>query len=156
AFSSAVESEIAKGLSKEKDSAKRAEGEKVVKVLTPTLKAGELDVAASIRGPSAANHYGVVAGMKVKDGEAIEKTLREVVAKLPEADQGKIKIDAESSGDVKIHRIEAGKHLDKDAREKFGDSPLYFAFRNDAVLWSLGEDGLGLLKQALSAASAGP
>src|SRR5439155_14308888 len=31
AFSSAVESEIAKGLSKEKDSAKRAEGEKVVK-----------------------------------------------------------------------------------------------------------------------------
>ena len=77
------------------------------------------------------------------------------MAKLPEADQGKIKIDAESSGDVKIHRIEAGKHLDKDAREKFGDSPLYFAFRNDAVLWSLGEDGLGLLKQALSAASAG-
>jgi hypothetical protein len=143
-----------KGLAQEHDPAKRAEEEKIFKVLMPTLKAGEVDAAASVRGPSASNHYGVVAGVKVQDGVAIEKTLRDLVAKLPEAERSRIQVDADRAGDTNIHRIDAGKNFDKDAREKFGDSPLYLAFRKDAMLVSLGEGGLEAIKQALAGAAA--
>jgi hypothetical protein len=144
----------AKALAQERDPGKRSEEEKVLKVLAPTLKAGELDAAASVRGPSASNHYGVVAGLKVQDGLAIQKTLRDLLPKLPEADRDRIKLDAEQAGDVAIHRIEPGKDYDKEARQKFGDHPFYLAFRQNAVLVSMGEGGLEALKQALTAAAA--
>jgi hypothetical protein len=154
AFDSVIEGIPEAALAKEHDAGKRAEAEKILKVLMPTLKSGELDVAASVRGPSASNHYSAVAGLKVQDGEAIEKALRDLVAKIPEADRSKIHVDAERAGDVNIHRIEPGKEFDKDARQKFGDHPFYLAIRKDAVFVALGEGGLEALKQAISAAAA--
>jgi hypothetical protein len=146
----AIDEGIKNGLEKEKNAAKRAQGEKVLKALSPTLKAGELDVGFALRGPTESKHYTLVAGLKVKDGAQIERVLRDFVKDLPEAERGKIQLDAESAGDIKIHRI-SGKDLDAEARRNFGDNPFYLAIKSGAVLVSGGDGGLEALKTALSA-----
>jgi len=146
-----AEEAINKDLEKEKDPAKRAQLAELAKVVLPTLKAGELDVALSIHGPTASDHYGFLGGIKVKNGEALEQAARDGLKRLPEAEQAKIKLDAESAGEIKIHRIDTKGSLDEKGRKLLGDNPVYFAFRSDSVLAAAGEGALEILKQALAA-----
>jgi hypothetical protein len=138
-------------LLKEKDKAKRALAEKVLNSLAPTLKAGELDAAVDLRRGSGNKHYRLVAGVKVQDGAAIDQALRELLKELPGEQRGRIKIDAETAGDVKIHRIDVQKDLDEHARKNFGDNPFYVAVRSDALFIAGGDNGLAALKEALVA-----
>ena len=48
-----------------------------VDTLEPTLKAGELDIAASLLGPDAKGRYQLIAALAVKDGKKIEKLLKD-------------------------------------------------------------------------------
>jgi len=146
-----IDEGIKKALEEEKDKAKREQAAKVFKALEPSLKAGELDVAFDLRGPSDKNLYTLVAGLKLKEGEAVEKLVRDLVKDLPEADRAKIKFDAEKAGSVKIHRIDVQKDLDEQLKQLFGDNPIYVAFRSDAVFVGAGEKGLSALKEALVA-----
>ncbi len=151
AFVTALEEEIRKGLENEKDKTKRAQATKLFNALEPTLKAGELDLGFDLRGPDANKLYSPVIGLKIQDGTAVEKTLRSIIKDLPEAGRAKIQLDAESAGAVKIHRLDAGKDFEADARRILGENPLYVAFRNDAVLLAGGPNGLSVLKEALIA-----
>jgi hypothetical protein len=89
-------------LDQEKDAGKRAIAEKMVKAVMPSLKSGDLDTAFSLRGPGKDGHYGLVVGVKLKDGLEIEKTARDLLAQAPEGDRKKIHLDAESVGAVKM------------------------------------------------------
>jgi hypothetical protein len=146
-----IDEGIRKGLSEEKDEGKRAQAEKFVKIIEPTLKSGELDAAVNLHGPSSEKLYSFVFGLKVKDGQKIEEGLENLVKTLPEKDQEKIKLGAESAGDVKIHRIEAQKDFDQHARQIMGDNPVYLAIRSDAVILGGGPEGLERVKAALAA-----
>ncbi len=148
AFERVVDEGIQKELDKEKDAAKRAQAEGLLKVITPTLKAGELDLGASLRGPTANNHYAFVAGIKVKDGEAIEQKLKDALKSAPEADREKIKLDADSVDGHKIHRLNVEQEMDADAKKVLGANPFFVLFRSDAVLVAGGEGGLELIKTA--------
>jgi hypothetical protein len=139
-------------LAKEKDATKHAQLEKVLKVISPTLKAGELDAGVSMRGPSKDGHYTIVGGIKVKDGASIDKALREAIKDIPAKERDQIKLDAESQGNVKIHRVDAHKDFDAEAKRLFGENPIYVAIREDAALIGVGAEGLGALKEAISAA----
>jgi hypothetical protein len=139
----------------EKDAGKRAMVEKLLAALTPTFKSGDLDGGFSLRGPGKNGHYGLVVAVKVKDGLEIDKTLHDLVALIPESDRAKIKLDAESAGAVKIHRVDVQKDLDARGKELFGENPMYLALRADAAYLGFGEDGLEALKDALSAKPAG-
>ena len=140
-----------KAVEKEQDKAKREALSALLKALEPTLKSAELDVAADLRGPGDNGRYFAVAAIKVKDGAAVEKTIRQVIGGLP-ADQRKaISFDVEKAGSVSIHRITPDK-TDEQTRQLFGDNPaVYFAVREDALLVALGDKGLGALKEALTA-----
>jgi hypothetical protein len=152
-----VDEMVQQTLQKERDDKKRALAEKLLNVLTPTFKQGELDTAFTLRGPGKDGRYGLVVGVKVKDGKAIDQTAREMVALLPEGDRNKIKLDAESAGDIKIHRADVQKDFDAKARELLGDNPMYMAIRADAWFFAFGEGGLEALKEALAAKpQAGP
>jgi hypothetical protein len=142
---------IQKGLEEEKDKAKRALAEKFARAIEPTLKAAELDAALDIRGPSAQNLYTVVAGLKVKDGAALEKTLRELFKELPAEQKAIIKLDAEQVGSVKIHRLDVQTFYDDEAKKSFGNNPAYLAIRENAVFVGVGENGLAAVKGALAA-----
>jgi hypothetical protein len=138
-----------KAVEKEKDKSKRDALAALLKALEPTLKNAELDVAADLRGPGDNGLYSAVASIKVKDGAAVEKTIRQVIGNLP-ADQRKaIAFDVEKVGSVGIHRVTPDK-TDEQSKQVFGDNPtVYFAVREDAMLVALGEKGLGALKEAL-------
>lgn len=131
ALAPVIDEGLREGAKKAKDDAHRQQAEKFLKALEPTLKAGVLDVAFTLR-PAGEEHFSMIAAIKVKDGEELEKSVRDLVQTVPEKDRDKIKLDAESIGSVKVHRVDAQGGFDADAKRLFGDNPLYFAFRSDA------------------------
>ena len=96
-----IDESIAKALENEADAAKREQAATLLKALAPTFKSGEVDLAFSLRGPSKDNHYAVVLGLKLEDGQAIDKAVRNFLQTLPENNKAAIKVDAESAGEVK-------------------------------------------------------
>jgi hypothetical protein len=159
AVGDAIEANLKKAMADEKDPAKRQGGEAFLKAFGPTLQAGELDGAVDLRGPGPKGYYTLLMGLKVKDGRRIEQLVRDALKDAPEKDREKIQFDVAKAGDVAIHRgvvdeAEAGP----DFKKNFGeDRTVYFAFRADAILLALGEDGLAAIKGAATAApKAGP
>jgi hypothetical protein len=149
----ALDEAVKEGLAKEKDKAKREQGEKVAKALLPTLKSGDLDLGAVIRGPSDAKTYALVGGLKVKEGESLEKTVRQLVESQPEDKRKIVHFDAAKVGEVSVHRVDVSGILDADGKKAFGaDAQAYFAFRPDAVVFAMGHDALGAMKEAVAAA----
>jgi hypothetical protein len=153
----AVDAGIREVLDKESDPAKKAQEEKLLNALVPTLKAGVIDGGLSVRGPNANKLYTVVGGVRLKAGLALENVLREAVPLLPPGDQAKIKLNVETAGNIKIHQL-AVTDMDKKGRRLFGEAPTaYVALRDDAAFFALGEEGLTAIKEALTAQpKAGP
>jgi hypothetical protein len=94
--------------------------------------------------------------MKLKDGDKLGKTVRDLLKDalndIPENQRGKIQLDFDSVGSVKIHRFEVPKDpkLDKIITDVAGDNQLYVAFRDDALFVALGKESLVTLKAALA------
>jgi hypothetical protein len=150
AFAPVIDEGIRMALEKERDEAKRAEAAKLLKALTPSLKSGELDLAFRLLGPDKDEHFTVVAAVKLTEGEAFDKAVRNLVKILPEADRAKISLDAETIGEVKVHRLNGQKDYDEKARKLFGESPAYVAIRDDALFLAAGPEGLTALKEVLA------
>jgi hypothetical protein len=141
---------VKKELEKETDKTKREEAEKAVAAIMPSLKSGELDAAIDIRGPSSDNLYTAIIGVKIKEGDAIENLARKALDSLPESEKKKIKLDVAKAGDVAIHQVDISGDLDADAKALFGDKPAYLAVRKDAILVTMGADGLNAMKGAVA------
>jgi hypothetical protein len=153
AFTAAVEEGVKQGLAKEKDEAKRAQAKQFLKSLEPTLRAGELDAALALRG-SEGKKYTMLVGVKLKDAAEVQKTVRELLKELPPGERAAIKLDAQTVGGMKVHEVHAQSKYDAKTREAFGDNPIYVAFRPDAVLVVLGENGLAAMKTAVAGEAA--
>ncbi len=128
--------------------------EKVKKALEPTMHAKSVDVGLDWRGPTPSGHYTLVAGVKVVDGDKVESLVKELLKEAPEKERAKIKLDASSIGEFKVHRIDDSSTRDANARHMFGDDPIYISFRKDAVFLAVGENGLAALGEALQASPA--
>jgi hypothetical protein len=137
-------------LEKEKDAGKRAVAEMLYNAVLPTIKAGELDAAVSLRGPTKDKHYAVVVALKMKEPQSLENVLRDLRQQIPPADRNKIKVDAETAGAVKIHRLDVQEQFDENGKKVLGANPFYLAFRSDALFVAGGEGGLSLLKEGLA------
>jgi hypothetical protein len=149
-FGAALDEQLQKELAKESDKAKREQGEMLLKAFLPTFKAGELDLGMVIRGPSKDKTYTVVGGIKVKDGEGIDKAVREVIAGLPEEKRKDVHLDAARAGSVAIHRVDVSDP-DAKTRDAFGPNAAgYFAVRPDALVFAVGSDALAAVKEAIA------
>lgn len=153
ALAPVVDEGLQKIVQNQTNQVQRGLAEKLIKALDPTFKAGELDLGVSVTGPGADHHYTAVVGVKLRDGQALDKFFHDLVPVLPERDRQKIKLDAETAGTVKIHRLDAQGDFNPEARQALGDNPIYFAIRSDAFLVGTGPDGLKALKEALAAQS---
>src|SRR5262249_46641770 len=78
-----IDEGIRKAVEKETKSDERAAASTVLRAIAPTLKAGELDMAVSLRGPSANKRYTALAALKVKQGEELDKALRSLAKEAP-------------------------------------------------------------------------
>jgi hypothetical protein len=143
-----VDQGIAKALAKEADADRKAVVKRFLETLKPSLVAGELDAALSVRGATGKG-FSVVAGVKLKKGEDLDKVLREAVGLLPAEIQERIKFGAATEDGTKIHRLDLQEGYDAGARAAFGDNPIYLALRSDALLVGLGEGGLEAVKAAV-------
>src|SRR5262249_28396547 len=126
-------------VSKARDETQKQLAEKMLTALAPSLKAGEIDAAVDFRGPSANKHYTLVAGIKLTGGEAVEKAIKELVPTLPQNVRDLVKMDAQKVGDVNIHSVEIDRVIDDKAREIFGNEPLHFTVRSNAIFLAAGE-----------------
>jgi hypothetical protein len=151
ALDAVIDEGQADALKREPNEAKRRQIERFGKALAPTFKSGELDAGFSLRGPHASKLYTLVAGLKLKDGEGLEQAVRAFHKDLPPLERDVIKLDVDTVGGAKIHRVDAQKNFDEKARKAFGDNPVYVAFRPDAVFLAVGEDGLEAIKEAVAA-----
>src|SRR5262249_5476130 len=151
AFAAVIDENVAQALEKEKDPAKRKAGADFIKGLEPSLKAGEFDGCVVLQGAGGTGEFHTAGvGVKLKDGAALEKATRDLVKVLPPDVQGLIHLDAETVGGVKVHRLDAQKQYDEKAKKLYGDNPAYVAIRDDALFFTLGENALGALKEALA------
>jgi len=157
AFEAVVDEVKTKGLAGISDEGKRTQAEDLLKVLLPSLKAGELDAAFNFSRSGPDKLYNLVAAVKLKNGDELGKTIRDMAAELLKeiapAEAAKIKLDADRAQGVAIHRIDVQGKFDDKAKAVFGANPLYVAFRKDALFLALGEDGLGAIKKAVAAKS---
>jgi hypothetical protein len=149
-FVKSMDEAIHSGLENEKDPNKRALVEKLYNAIVPTLKAGELDAAVDLRGPTKDEHYAAIIALKLKDGQGLEKVLRDLREQVPPSERQKIKLDAQTIGSAKVHRLDIQEQFDKQAKKLFGSNPLFIAIRSDALFVAGGDGGLALLTEALS------
>ena len=145
-----IDESVARGLAKSENQERREQAERFFKALDPTLKSGDVDAVAVLRAPSEGGAQTLLLGSQVKDGEALDRAFRDLVKGLPEGDRARIKLDADEAGSVKIHRLDVQQDFDEQARQAFGDNPLYLAFGPDAAFLVFGADGVETIKKALA------
>jgi hypothetical protein len=150
-----IDEGIAKVLADEPNEAKRKAAEKVLNELKPTLKAAELDVGFRVTGPDKDGHFTAVGGIKLRNGAKVLATSREMAKTLAKTEQAIVHFDAEKSGDIQIHRIDAQNYYEDDTKRVLGEKPMYFAIVEDALFLAGGPNALTALKEAM-AAEGGP
>ena len=134
---------------KEADKGGRELLQPVAEALKPTLKADSLTLAADLRGPGKGGKFGFLTYLRLEKGEALEKAVKELLAKLPAEARGPIKTDVDKAEGVAVHRIEP-QNLTERAEALLGKGAIYAAARQDALLVTGGEGGLAAVKAALA------
>lgn len=145
-YAAAVDDLLAEALKKAP-----ADQEQLVKQLidavSPTLKAGELDVAATLTGPNAKGHYSAMAAFTVAEGKKIEQLVKDVSVFL--GGEAEFKFDEAKVGDFNLHKIDVKRN--SDGLEKvFGTSHVWLAVSDKCIAVSFEPEGTNL-KAALKA-----
>jgi hypothetical protein len=135
----------------EKDQVKQALMKAAIERIVPTVKAGEIDAGVFVRGPDGEGHFTAVGGLKVKEGKGIDGFLRDFVKNIPDKDKGKVTLDVDSAGEMKIHKALIDE-MDADAKKVFGSGTVYLGISDDRILLGLGPDALKAVKSAAEAA----
>ena len=132
--------------------------EPLVKAIMPTLKAGDLDGGFMMAGPDAKNLYTLVIAAKLAEGKEVEKAIKELVKKIPEPVGSAFELESATAGEYKLHKMSLSNvPVDEKAKKLFGESDLWFAFRDDAVLFAFGPNGKEALTEAIGKkAATGP
>jgi len=121
---------------------------RVFETIAPTLKAGELDIAATVVGPNAKGKHALLAALVVKDGKAIEKLLKEFAPLIP-AGAVELTFDVDTIGAYTLHKVVLAQ-TDAAFDRVFGTKTLWLAISKDAVAFSVEPDG-ELLRAGLKA-----
>jgi hypothetical protein len=138
-------------LAQVKEEAQRPLAKQALEALAPTLKAGDVSIGVSLRGPSKDDQFGALIAVKVREGSKLEASFREAVKGAKEADRAKLTLDAAKAGTVSLHKIDVGQDADADFKKRFGTGPAYLAFRDDAVVLAFGPEAESLAKEGASA-----
>jgi hypothetical protein len=122
---------------------------RVLTTLAPTIKAGELDAAATLTGPDAKGRYSLLVASAVKDGARIEELAKEV-SKFAPADQVEFTFDVAKGGRFTLHKVEI-KADDEKFEKLFGTKTVWLATSDDCFAVAVGPDGRAALMKALEA-----
>jgi hypothetical protein len=142
---------VKQALDKVEDDKAREAFSAAAQSLEPTLKAGVLDAALVLHGPSRDKRYGAVLAIQLKDGLAVEKAAKKLIGFLPAKNPLRLlALDTDTIGGVKVHRYPLGELVPPMLQEPFGKGPVTIAFRKDGVLAAWGEGADEHLGRALA------
>ena len=129
--------------------------DELFKGMIRTVKTGEADLAAGVRGPNKDGEFTFVAAVAFEDTAALEKEFKKTVEKQAPADeQERIKWDADKAGAVNIHtyKFPNGNGWLNPAKVLGGDKCLLaWAFAPKGVFVVIGPDAVADIKTALTA-----
>ncbi len=126
-------------------------GTEAIKALGRTVKSGDMDLAASLRGPNKDGLFNAIAAVRLKNTAALEKALRGAVKLAPGEFQKALKLDAGKIDGMAVHELDFSDEMPAEMKRGFGKSPkLYVLFAPDALYLSFGPDGMTILKDALT------
>ncbi|MCI0705136.1 MAG: hypothetical protein L0241_29095 [Planctomycetia bacterium] len=111
--------------------------------IEPSLKAGELDAAASLIGPDAKGRYQLIAALGVKDGKKIEKFVKDLAPFIGEA--GEFTFDIEKIGDFALHRIDL-RNTPDEFEKAFGTKSIWLGVSDKHLVLSIEPDGATIKK----------
>ncbi len=120
----------------EKESVERA-----LKTLAPTVKAGELDVAAALLGPDAKGKHTLLAALAVKDGKEIEKLARDF--SVFAGGHADITFDVEKVGDFNLHKVVLA-NVPEEVEKTFGTKTIWVAVSETHLAISVEPDGTAI------------
>lgn len=123
----------------------------VIGAVSPSLKAGELDLASALVGPDSKGHYHAVGAFAVKEGKGIEKLVKELEKQFGQfiAEAVTFKFDVETVGDFTLHRIDLKQVPDK-FETIFGAKTVWLATSDKHFAFSIEPDG-ATIRKALKA-----
>ncbi|MBX9585133.1 MAG: hypothetical protein K2X87_32910 [Gemmataceae bacterium] len=119
--------------------------------LKPTLKAAEVDLAATLSGPAGGGGQVLLAAAAVKNGKEIEKLLKDAAPHVP-AGEAEFAFDVGTVGGFALHKVEL-KKVEKDFERVFGTKTVWLATSDDLIALSVEPDGKAL-KAGLAAKAA--
>lgn len=115
---------------------------RVADAAKPTLKAGELDTAASLLGPDASGRHTLLVALGVKNGAEIEKLAKDAAPHVP-AGEAVFTFDIEKVAGFTLHKVEVKKE-DKNVQRVFGTQTIWLATSDDLIALSIEPDGKAL------------
>jgi hypothetical protein len=136
-----------------------------VEVMKSIQGAPELDYGIALqrssRGVKRDARFLLVFGMKVPNGQEVERLIRDALALHPPEGGFKVAFDVAKAADgTAIHEL-TGPYKGEDKTEveivkRFGKGSLSFAFRKDAVLLAFGEESQAALRRAIEGLTTAP
>jgi hypothetical protein len=127
--------------------------DELFKGLIRTVKTGEVDLVAGVRGPDKNGDFSFVGAFAFDDSAALEKAFKKMVEKEAPADeQERIKWDADKAGNVNIHTYKFPGRGFLDPSKVFGNDKcvLAIAFAPKGVFVVIGPDAIATMKDALA------
>jgi hypothetical protein len=131
----------------------KATVDELFKGLIRTVKTGEADIVAGVRGPDKNGEFSFVGVFAFEDGSALEKEFKKMVEKdAPADEQERIKWDADKLEKVNIHTYKFPGRGFLDPSKVFGNDKctLAFAFAPKGVFVVIGPDAIATMKDALA------
>jgi hypothetical protein len=115
--------------------------ERVLRTLTPTAKAGELDAAAGLFGPDAKGRHTLLLAAAVKNGKEIEKLARDFAVFA--GGHADITFDVEKIGDFSLHKVVLSD-VPPDFDRVFGTKTLWVAVSDSHLAVSVEPEGTAI------------
>ncbi|MBM3982612.1 MAG: hypothetical protein FJ304_20540 [Planctomycetes bacterium] len=131
----------------------KAAMEELFKGLIRTVKTGEADIVAGVRGPDKDGEFAFVAAVAFEDGAALEKEFKKFFkGDAPQNEQDRMKWDAAKVGNTNIHTYKLTTGGFFDISKPFGGekASLAFAFAPNGIFVTIGPDPVALMKDALA------
>jgi len=120
-------------------------------MLSKSVKSGNVDLAASLRGPDKNEQYTAVGAIGLKETDNLVKALRELMKVQRKDAQDHIKFDAFKIGEINVHEINVGDELPDEMVKVFTKSSIYVAPTPQGVFVTFGAQAKEAMKELVTA-----
>jgi hypothetical protein len=144
-FGELIDTVVATALKEVNNEQERDLAKRVFDTLTPTLKAAEIDAAASLLAPDAKGRPVLIGAAAIKNGKEIEKLVKDLAPFAGNA--AKFTFDIETIAGYTLHKVEPSD-VPPELEKFFGTKTIWLALSDNIAAFSIESDG-AVIKSAV-------